>query len=313
MNRSTEDLIAEREAARSAIDHFAPVTTPWVFEAEPASPKPLLDFYINAVKNCDLFVLIVGERLTKPVKDEYDAARDYGKPMLLFAKAVSERDSDTDQLLHSSNVKYDMFVNALELREKLRRSLGGHILTLIRGDDDQSFRHGDRLAQLRTYARTGIAVKILPMVPACHYNSFGVKTIEPSVVTLEKESNHQTLTVPAQRVEDLLIGGQNEQPTVLLSGRLQWITLPEIWRFFPDPPPAGDSTGFGFGKERPRNNPGVGRPLEACFVWSSRGNIAGRLHDGYEVFYDEDGKYLCSAGQILLVKPLASRRLGRFA
>ena len=86
MNRSVEDLFAEREAARSAVEHYAPITTPWVFEAEPASPKPPPDFYINGVKNSDLFVLIIGQRLTKPVRNEYDTARDHGKPMLVFAR-----------------------------------------------------------------------------------------------------------------------------------------------------------------------------------------------------------------------------------
>jgi hypothetical protein len=50
MNRAIEDLFVEREAARAAVEHFAPITTAWAFESEPASSKPLLDFYIDAVK-----------------------------------------------------------------------------------------------------------------------------------------------------------------------------------------------------------------------------------------------------------------------
>ena len=80
MNRSTEDLVGEREAVRFAVEHSAPITTPWAFEAEPASPKPLLDFYIDAVKSSDLFVLVVGQRVTKPVKDEFDTAHDMVSP-----------------------------------------------------------------------------------------------------------------------------------------------------------------------------------------------------------------------------------------
>ncbi len=303
MNRSTEDLHWEREAARHAVTHFAPITMPWAFEAEPASPKPLLDFYIDAVKSCDLFVLIIGQHLTAPVKDEFDTARDHGKPMLLFAKAVSPRDPEADRLLHSANVKYDTFVNAAELQENVRRSLGNHILTLIRGDGDESFRPGDRLAQLRSYIGSCTLVRILPMVPACEHNSFRVKSVESRVVTFEKDSNRQTLTVPAQRIDDLLGAGPNELPTVLLKGRLQWITLPEVWRFIPEQPPSNDPAGLGFGKERPRNNPGVASPLDSRCIWSKPDNVAMRLREGYEVFYDEDGKHLCSVGQILLVRP----------
>lgn len=218
MNRATEDLLAEREAARGAVDHFGPITIPWAFEAEPASPKPLLDFYINGVKSSDLFILLIGARVTAPVKAEFDTARDHGRPMLLFAKGVQSREPEAAQLLHSANVKYDTFVNATELREKLRRSLGQHLLTLIRGDAEQSFGPGDRGAQLRAYARNHTAVRILPMIPECQYNSFHVKSVDSGVVTLEKESNRQTLTVPAQRIDDVLAGSSDEAPTLLLNG-----------------------------------------------------------------------------------------------
>ena len=302
MNRATEDLLAERDAARGAVDHFGPVTTPWAFEAEPASAKPLLDFYINGVKSSDLFVLLIGARLTAPVKAEFETARDHGKPMLLFAKVVQSREPEADQVLHSANVKYDTFVNATELREKLRRSLGVHLLTLIRGDTDQSFGPGERAAQLRGYARDHTPVRVLPMIPECPYNSFRVKSVDSGVVTLEKDSNRQTLTVPAQRIEDVLAGGSGEVPTLLLNGRLQWITVPEVWRFFPEKPLPGDAAGLGFAKERARNDPGVPPQIAPCCGWSLPGNIPARLAEGRVVFYDEDGKYITSAGQILLAR-----------
>jgi hypothetical protein len=124
MNRSIEDLLAEREAARAAVEHFAPMTVPWAFEAEPASAKPLLDFYIGATKTSDLFVLIIGQCITKPVKDEYETARDYRKPMLVFCKAALSRGPEAEDLLRSLDAKYDSFVNAVELREKIRSRLG---------------------------------------------------------------------------------------------------------------------------------------------------------------------------------------------
>jgi Domain of unknown function (DUF4062) len=303
MNRATEDLVAEREAARGAVDHFGPITTPWAFEAEPASPKPLLDFYINGVKSSDLFVLLVGARMTEPVKAEFDTARDHGKPMLVFAKDVPSRAPDADQLLHSANVKYDTFVNATELREKLRRSLGAHLLTLIRGDGEQSFGPGDRAAQVRAFARNHTAVSILPMVPDCQYNSFRVKSVDAGVVTLEKDSNRQSLTVPVQRIEDVLAGAPDEVPRLLLNGRLQWITVPEVWRFFPEKPLPGDAAGLGFAKERARNNPGVPPQIAARVRWTLPENYSARVAEGSAVFYDEDGKYITSAGQILMVQP----------
>jgi len=298
-----EDLLAEREASRNAVDHFGPITAPWAFEAEPASPKPLLDFYINGVKSCDLFVLLVGAHMTEPVKAEFETARDHGKPMLVFAKAVPSREPEADRVLHSANVKYDTFVNVTELREKVRRSLGAHLLALIRGDGEQSFGADDRAARLRAYSRNHTAVRVPPMVPECQYNSFRVKSVDPGVVTLEKDSNRQTLTVPVQRIEDVLAGGPSEAPTLLLNGRLQWITVPEVWRYFPEKPLTGDIAGLGFGKEGPRNDPGVPQHVASRCSWSLPANIAARLREGRAVFYDEDGKYITAAGQVLLVRP----------
>jgi len=299
MNTGKEDLLAEREAARGAVEHFAPITTAWAFEAEPASPKPLLDFYIDGVKSSDLFVLIVGHHMTTPVKDEFDTARDHGKPMLLFAKTVETRDPDASQLLHSANVKFDKFANATELREKIRRAVGDHVLRLIRGDGNEPLRPGDHLARLRAYSQTGTLVKILPLVPATtQYRNFRVKSVESGIVTLEKDSNRQTLTVPAHRVEDVMHAEPPELPTVLLNGRLQWITIPEVWRFIPEKPLPNDLHGLGFGKERPRDNPGV--PIQCGWIQQTR--LAARLGEGYAVFYDEDGKYIRSAGQVLVIR-----------
>lgn len=86
MNPAIEDLLNEREAAQRAVEQFAPITKPWAFEAEPASSKPLLDFCLGAVRTCDLFVLIVGQCVTDPVKAECQTARDYGNRFWHTAK-----------------------------------------------------------------------------------------------------------------------------------------------------------------------------------------------------------------------------------
>src|SRR5579862_1700633 len=109
MNPAIEDLAAERQVARAAVERFAPVTVAWAFEAEPASPKPLLDFYLDGVKTCDSFLLILGQHVTPPVRQELQVAQDYRKPMLVFCKQVPERAPDTQELLRTIDVKYDPF------------------------------------------------------------------------------------------------------------------------------------------------------------------------------------------------------------
>jgi len=62
-------------------------------------------------------------------------------------------------------------------------------------------------------------------------------------VTFEKDSNDETITIPVQRIEDVLDLGPTVSPTVSLAGRLQWITLGQRWDFLPDKPPADDVMG----------------------------------------------------------------------
>ena len=134
MNPETEDLGPERQAARASVERFAPVAVAWAFEAEPASPKPLLNFYLDAVRTCDLFMLVIGSHATRPVRDEAQIALDYRKPALVFCKNVVERQPETQELLRMFDVKYDPFTNAVELQDKIRTALGHHFLGLIRGE-----------------------------------------------------------------------------------------------------------------------------------------------------------------------------------
>jgi hypothetical protein len=168
MKPMAEDLSAERQAARDAVERFAPVTIAWAFEAEPASPKPLLNFYIDGVKTCNLFMLILGEHLTNPVRAEVQVASDYRRPMLVFCKDGSARRPEAGDLLRSLDVKYDSFANAVELQQKVRMSLGHRLLSLIRGEDAAPGQLGDRIARLRGFARQRRTVRILPTVPTCN-------------------------------------------------------------------------------------------------------------------------------------------------
>jgi len=123
MNRVSDDLLAEREAAGLAVKQFAPITTAWAFEAQPASSQPLEDFFLAGVKSCDLFVLIIGKTITDPVEKEWVTACDYGKPLLGFRKIGVEPDLRAAELIRSLGTKYDSFSDAADLRHKLRQAL----------------------------------------------------------------------------------------------------------------------------------------------------------------------------------------------
>lgn len=119
MNPDREDLRPEREAAKAAIERFSPISTAWAFEHATVSSQPLLDFYLEAVKACDLLILIVGEEMTEPVRQEFITARDHGKPILVFRKSVSQRTPEAEAILREADKKYDDFADAAELARKI--------------------------------------------------------------------------------------------------------------------------------------------------------------------------------------------------
>jgi hypothetical protein len=302
MNRSTEDLLSERDAARSAVEHFAPTAAAWAFEAEPASAKPLLDFYIGAVKTSDLVVVIVGIHITTPVQKECEAARDYGKPILTFCKDVANRATGTDVFLRSLNLKYDQFSTASELREKIRKALGIHLLHLIRGETEETQRFGDRIARLRVLARTRSVVRISPLVPPIQYDRFLVKDVRSDVLIVDKESSDEQVTIPVQRVAEILPTKPGDAPLVMLNGRLQWLTLEKEWEFFPERPDPSDGL-LGLPKNSSSHDPILDNLIQrlaahgmTC-LWSHVDKLPARLNaKTHQVFYDADGRYLRQVG-----------------
>jgi hypothetical protein len=299
MNPENEDLTAERRAARSAVERFAPLTKAWAFEAEPASSKPLLVLYLDAAKTCDVFVLILGEHATNPVRDEVQVALDYAKPILLFCKELPARDAETQELLHRINVKYVPFIYATELQDKVRISIGHHLLGLIRGETSTPSQLGDRLARLRRFKEERRAVKILPTLPVCKHNSFTVEEVNPAHVVFQ-QGGMANVTVPAERIAQVLDAGPHASPIVHVGGRLQWITARKNWYFHLEKTPEEDPFSIGIGKEVPRQpilsseTQNLLRPNPLTFAWSNPENLAGR-----EVFFDEDGKHLKNGRQIL--------------
>jgi hypothetical protein len=47
-----------------------PLIRPWLFEEAPAAADPLDEPYLRWVGRCDLFILLLGEDLTDPVRTE---------------------------------------------------------------------------------------------------------------------------------------------------------------------------------------------------------------------------------------------------
>jgi hypothetical protein len=101
------------------------------------------------------------------------------------------------------------------LQEKVRVSLGNHLLGLIRGEPPSTGQLGDRIARLRGFARQRRMVSLLPTVPACQHNSFSVEHVNATHVTFQK-GGIANVVAPAERIAEVLETGSHENPTVQL-------------------------------------------------------------------------------------------------
>ena len=131
MSSTLEELAAEREAARDAIESLR--LTPVMFELG-ARPHPPADVYRAYLEQSDVFVGIYGERYgwvspdmdVSGLEDEY--RRSVEKPRLVYVKMpAAARDPRLSQLIeeleNEAAISYKAFETPAELRELLQEDL----------------------------------------------------------------------------------------------------------------------------------------------------------------------------------------------
>ncbi|HUW95305.1 MAG TPA: DUF4062 domain-containing protein [Anaerolineae bacterium] len=123
-----EELLHERETAENTINDI-PITKAWRFEHTPASADSRDDTYLSKVRECDIFVLIVGAQMTEPVVNEYATAKAHGKRRLVFLKDI-ERTVDAEQFVESigREIKWAKFSDTRELESELRRAVAKELI-----------------------------------------------------------------------------------------------------------------------------------------------------------------------------------------
>src|SRR5690348_3648486 len=114
-------------------------------------------------------------------------------------------------------------------------------------------------------------------------------------------SSSQEVGIPIGRVTEILWSDVNEPPVLMLNGKLQWITIPNQWKFFPEPPPKDDALGQSrtVGALEDQHAVQVGSKLREMSYkahWFKKENLPGLggASDGrgWQLFYGEDGRYL---------------------
>ena len=188
-----DGLKEERNRAKEAIESIGSI--PWLFEYSPASSEDVETHYLNKVAECDIFVLILAEKITKPVKLEYQTAKIYDKPKLIFVKEVTDRNPEMTDFISNIDVKYRKFKTLEELGTVVEESIADHILNRVRNKEFGDLIKWD-IEQLEDITRQLPTIRILKDLARakfCPLKRFEVK----SPLELIKEMPKRDKVLPA--------------------------------------------------------------------------------------------------------------------
>jgi hypothetical protein len=156
----------------------------------------------------------------------------------------------------------------------------------------------DVLGNLEDLSSRGQSILVTPAIPRSksQFDSYVISKVNARTVNLRNEGSGTFCDVPFDRVT-IIWRGDNDRPQLNLNGRLQWLTLQQVWKFFPEFPKSQHEKEFGFGKLTTASDPVVSRIYEEL---KSRGyqlarliphDMRSRISNGWEVVYDADGSY----------------------
>jgi len=146
--------------------------------------------------------------------------------------------------------------------------------------------------------RQGV-LRITPILPVqCQQDDFRLAEVRPYELILSKTGTaHGAIAVPRVRVKEPLFAGEGSPVTLVLDGRLQWLSAGRDWKFFPEAPATAQERQLGFSKFSFGNDPRIQEAsarlqrygIGVGFVREDR--LAQALAQGKQVVYDDDGLY----------------------
>jgi hypothetical protein len=292
LNVSLEDLLQERRVIREVVESHRFLKA-WAFEKAPASFEDLDESYLRNVDECDIFVVIVGAEASNPVAAEVQRAKQKNKPILIFAKAVSNRKPMAQMLLDNAGRKYAPFKTIDELQHAVRDAID-HALVL--GVRSLSATGRTPISDLRHLEEKKTHFHIQPMVPAFPAeHKFDIKDLSQKTATVSLHSSDESIAIPVSRISEVLSYGEGQTPVLTLDGRLQWVTTIQRWRFFPEKHER--LSPLGLYKPSTTNDR---RAVELCNRfraqgfepgWTYEAEVPSKLSATYQPVYDDDGLY----------------------
>jgi hypothetical protein len=127
-SRINDEMKQARQVVREAIEEL-PLTRAWLFEESPASADEIAESYLRWVGRCDLFILLLGEDITDPVRTEWETATQARKPRLVFLKKGTQNE-EAWAFAKGLNVKWKEYETLDELKCQVQAAVGDE---LIRG------------------------------------------------------------------------------------------------------------------------------------------------------------------------------------
>ena len=144
------ELSEERQVLRQAITGLG-ITKPWIFESTPASAQPVPESYLEKVRTCDFFVLLINENTSPAVEEEFQQALLHNRSILAFLKRENDelekrRSSTAESLIGRIPTKWATFRDPTDLAIKVRIAITDELIRRVRTDELQI--QGSQVSQL---------------------------------------------------------------------------------------------------------------------------------------------------------------------
>jgi hypothetical protein len=125
-SRINDEMKQARQVVREAIEEL-PLTRVWLFEESPASADELEESYLRWVGKCDLFILLLGEDITDPVRTEWETATQARKPRLVFLKKGAQNEKAW-AFVKGLDVKWREYEALDELKRQVQAAVGDELI-----------------------------------------------------------------------------------------------------------------------------------------------------------------------------------------
>lgn len=201
ISSSTLELFDDREGVERAL--FACGLSPFRYESVVgANPSPPQTTYLQAVKDCDIYIGIFWNRYSKATVDEFRMARREQKPCFIYVKTLAQsRELELDALISeisdgSEGLSYRNYENAFELGDAVVKDIISWLIENWRKQESKLknnqnfrlFRLKDDTSELLTFLRQNDAVELLETedFPPILY-SFRYRV--PGIIGLDENAN----------------------------------------------------------------------------------------------------------------------------